>query len=84
VPAAQVHERLPVVEQQGIYLDLPKKPLPGQRRPPCGKYGIVINSGCWVRPGSAPPPCGPLFYEWQNGCYAPMLDASLPPTSEQP
>lgn len=74
----------PVAQQHGLKLNLPKGLLPGQRKPPCGKYAVEINGGCWVRPGDSPPPCGPFLYEWKNGCYSPLMDLPRPPTSDPP
>jgi predicted Ser/Thr protein kinase len=74
----------PVEVQRWLGRDMPKKPLPGQRQSPCGKYEIEINGGCWARPPDAVPPCGPGFYTWQNGCYAPTYDSQRPPTADQP
>ncbi len=82
--AERVSSSPPGAEQHGLRLNIPKDPLPGQRRPPCGKYVIEINGGCWVRPGDASPPCGPVLYEWKNGCYAPLLGPPRPPTSDPP
>ncbi len=64
--------------------DMPKKPLPGQRQPPCEKPEIELNGGCWVLPSNATPPCGARSYEWKNGCYWPSFDSPRPSTSEQP
>jgi hypothetical protein len=84
VLAQQEDEGRLVSKQHGVFLDLPKKPLLGQRRPPCGKYEFAINGGCWVRPGEAPPPCGSVLYEWNNGCYSPTFTPPRSPTAEQP
>jgi hypothetical protein len=65
--------------------DLPKQPLPGQRRPPCQRKGAkVIQGGCWILQAAVEPPCGPSEYEWQGAYYAPMRDSTRPPTSEKP
>ncbi|MFL5348737.1 MAG: serine/threonine-protein kinase [Hyalangium sp.] len=74
----------PVAEQHGLRLSIPKEPLPGQRKAPCGKYEVEINGGCWVRPPNATPPCGSGLYEWKTGCFAPTFEPQRPPTSEQP
>jgi hypothetical protein len=65
--------------------DLPKQPLPRQRRPPCQQKGAKeIQGGCWIRIGDVEPPCGHNNYEWQGACYYPILDESRVPTSEKP
>jgi hypothetical protein len=82
---ARVGEEPPhVSEQQGFRLNLPDNPLPGQRRPPCGKREIEINGGCWVFLVKMEPPCGPRIYEWRQGCYWPAFDTAPPPTSGPP
>jgi hypothetical protein len=73
-----------VSEQQGLRLNLPKTPLPSQRRPPCAKREIEINGGCWVFLVNMEPPCGPRIYEWKQGCYLPTFDPAPPPTSDPP
>ncbi len=73
-----------VSEQQGLRLNLPKNPLPGQRRPPCAKREVEINGGCWVVLVNMEPPCGPRIYEWKQGCYWPAFDTAPPPTSDPP
>ncbi|ADO68473.1 Serine/threonine protein kinase [Stigmatella aurantiaca DW4/3-1] len=67
--------------QGGFYLDLPKKPFPGQHRPPCAKPQIEINGGCWARFSDATPPCGSGAYEWKKGCYWPIIGPPRPSTS---
>jgi hypothetical protein len=85
VPPTRVGEEPPhVSEQQGLRLNLPDNPLPGQRRPPCSKREIEINGGCWVLLVKMEPPCGPRIYEWKQGCYWPAFDAAPPPTSDPP
>ncbi|EAU62951.1 protein kinase [Stigmatella aurantiaca DW4/3-1] len=70
--------------QDGILLDIPKKPLLGQSRPPCDKPEIEINEGCWVRLLDASPPCGERRYEWKGKCYKPMINPPRPSTSISP
>jgi serine/threonine protein kinase len=85
VPATRVGEEPPLMsEQQGLRLNLPKNPLPGQRRPPCSKREIEINGGCWVLQVNMEPPCGPRIYEWKKGCYLPTSDPAQQPTSDPP
>ncbi|SEU07779.1 serine/threonine protein kinase [Stigmatella erecta] len=83
VPGAGSEESLEFV-QEGILLDIPKKPLPGQSRPPCDKPEVEINEGCWVRLLDAAPPCGDRRYEWKGKCYKPTVDPPRPSTSDPP
>ncbi|MDY7226826.1 serine/threonine-protein kinase [Hyalangium rubrum] len=71
-------------ERSGIGLNMPKKPIPGQRRPPCEKPEVEINGGCWIALRDAVSPCGDRSYEWQKGCYLPMFEAPQPSTSDPP
>ncbi|SET80660.1 serine/threonine-protein kinase [Stigmatella erecta] len=64
--------------------DMPKKPLPGQRRPPCGKHASEINGGCWSRSDTAVPPCGDELADWKGACYWPILKLPFPATSDTP
>ncbi|WP_225411995.1 serine/threonine-protein kinase [Stigmatella hybrida] len=72
---------LPKVEQGGIGFDMPKKPFPGQHRPPCAKPEIKINEGCWIALAEELPPCGAHAYEWKGKCYRPTFDPPPPSTS---
>jgi eukaryotic-like serine/threonine-protein kinase len=67
-----------------IGLDVPKKPLPGQARPPCRKRELEINDGCWSLPREATPPCEDRSYEWRGVCYYPVLALVPSGNSEQP
>jgi hypothetical protein len=75
---AEVRESRP----GGVTLQMLKKPMPGQRLPPCKYPAVAINGGCWGRIADAKPPCGDEAYEWENGCYWPAWITGRPPTSE--
>jgi hypothetical protein len=67
---------------EGINLEVPKTPLPGQVRSPCKKWQAAeIHGGCWRRPEESTPPCRPGDYEWQGVCYYPVLAPTPPATS---
>ncbi|MDY7230758.1 serine/threonine protein kinase [Hyalangium rubrum] len=73
----------------GISLDVPPKPLPGQRRPDstgqCRRRGeMTINDGCWVQVAGVSPPCDEGQYEWMGRCYSPVYAPLRQPTSKQP
>ncbi len=65
--------------------EIPKQPLPGQRRPPCRYSGeLIINGGCWKHVAKSKPPCGDEEYEWQGSCYDAAFERPRPPTSTKP
>ncbi|MDY7226944.1 serine/threonine protein kinase [Hyalangium rubrum] len=74
----------PAPKPETITLEVPKEPLPGQRKPPCGKRTMAINGGCWVRPDDPALPCEEGAYEWKGACYYPVFAPRPPPTSESP
>jgi serine/threonine protein kinase len=62
---------------------LPKKPAPGQRRPPCEPvYQRSINGLCWWSMPK-PPPCNDAF-EHEGKCYTAVIPSTHMPTSEEP
>ncbi|HYH94932.1 serine/threonine-protein kinase [Hyalangium sp.] len=64
---------------------LPEKPLPGQRTPPCNKFGEVeLRDGCWYLLGAAKPPCKDDAYDWKGACYLPSFPPQRQPTSKPP
>ncbi len=68
----------------GLRAEVPKKPRPGQARPPCKERGTVqINGGCWWGRPEATPPCRDGEYEWEGRCFYPALPPDPPATSEQ-
>ncbi|ADO74780.1 serine/threonine-protein kinase [Stigmatella aurantiaca] len=68
---------------RGLSLDMPKEPLPGQRRPPCPRPQIGIRGGCWFEL-RATPPCGEGAYAWKDACYSPVPAPQRPNTSDKP
>ncbi|MDC0712332.1 serine/threonine-protein kinase [Stigmatella sp. ncwal1] len=73
----------PISARGGIGLEIPKKPLPGQRRPPCGRPKIEINGGCWLELLDVAPPCDAESYLYKGKCYEPLGLLSRPETSGQ-
>jgi eukaryotic-like serine/threonine-protein kinase len=67
-----------------ISLEMPKEPLPGQRRAPCGRGEVEIHGGCWVRWPDLSPPCGEKAYEWKGACYLPFTGGVRVPTTQKP
>jgi predicted Ser/Thr protein kinase len=76
--------RVPEPERGGFGRELPRKPLPGQRRPPCMKHEFEIHGACWLRQGEVTPPCMGGYYAWKDGCYWPVIPPQPPATSEEP
>ncbi|MDY7225409.1 serine/threonine-protein kinase [Hyalangium rubrum] len=73
------------VELRAVSLDVPSRPLKGQKRAPCESRELVeINGGCWVHGGGLKPPCDRDWYEWEGRCYWPFMVRERPPTSEEP
>ncbi|SEU38344.1 hypothetical protein SAMN05443639_12664 [Stigmatella erecta] len=71
-------------EPSGLALEMPKAPLPGQRRPPCPRFQINIHGGCWLEVTQASPPCGEHYYDWKGACYSPTSAPPRPSTSDKP
>jgi hypothetical protein len=81
---AAVTPSKPALARVGVGLDMPKEPLPGQRRMPCkARYEVGIRDGCWVLLGNMKPPCVDS-YDWQGVCYAPSYPPERPASSEEP
>jgi hypothetical protein len=74
----------PSSEPGGLHLEMPKEPLPGQRRPPCPGYQTNIRGGCWVEVARGTPPCGEGAYDWKGACYYPVFAPPRPNTSDTP
>jgi hypothetical protein len=75
----------PSADNESINREMPKEPLPGQRRTPCkADYEVPIGGGCWVLLGNKKPPCGKDAYESKGGCYAPSYPPGRPATSGTP
>ncbi len=68
--------------QEGVSLEVPKEPRPGQRRPPCKPPAVAINGGCWRLQVDDPPPCDDDVYAWGNKCYLPLYVTSRTHNSE--
>lgn len=68
-----------------IAMEMPKKPLPGQRRPPCApRMEIAIRGGCWVKVADEVAPCGDNAFDYEGACYMPSFTLPRPSTSEPP
>jgi hypothetical protein len=81
--APRQESALPKTEQ-GLRREMPKKPLPEQRRAPCRRHETEIHGLCWLRLQDARPPCGDTYYDWKDGCHWPAPTPPRPPTSEPP
>lgn len=83
LPAATVASS-PASASKTIGVDLPARPLDGQRRPPCAKGEVEIRGGCWGELKLRPPNCLERSYEWRGGCYMPIMLTPPPANSDQP
>ncbi|SES94286.1 hypothetical protein [Stigmatella erecta] len=84
VEEAPMPSMAPSSEPGGLHLEMPKEPLPGQRRPPCPGYQTNIRGGCWVEGARGTPPCGEGAYDWKGACYYPVFVPPRPHTSDTP
>ncbi|MCY1023398.1 serine/threonine protein kinase [Pyxidicoccus sp. MSG2] len=79
-------ERAPSV-WASIAVELPPKPIPGQRRPDgkghCpGKVHVAINGGCWRKVPVELKECDDWDgFEYKGECYQPVLTPTRPSTS---
>ena len=69
-----------------IAVDLPPRPVPGQRRPDANgrcriKEQVPINGGCWIKLLVELKNCGEAGYIYKGGCYVPSIPPARPPTS---
>jgi eukaryotic-like serine/threonine-protein kinase len=67
-----------------LALPMPKKPFPGQRKPPCRPYSeIALIGACWtvIR---LEPPCRNEGFEVDKMCVIAAFDGPTPNTSQQP
>ena len=76
-------------KKPGVSLPLPEKPLPGQNKPPCKRFGEVeIRGGCWHHLANAVPPCQEegkeVAYAWKGACYWLSYPRGREPTSNPP
>jgi len=70
-------------EQQSVEAEMPTKPRPGQKRPPCdSRWEVELHGACWYPHTTVSPPCGTGEYEWQGACYYPVRTTARPTTSE--
>lgn len=71
---------------EGIALDMPQHPLPGQLRPDANgrchtKGQVAINGGCWLRIALDADDCEEDGYVYRDKCYVAVFLPSRPPTS---
>jgi hypothetical protein len=81
-------EREESADKEPIAQEIPKQPLPGQRRPDakgrCPNRQVAINGGCWAKVDAAPEDCHGNMYLYQGSCYLPMFTRGRVPTSAPP
>jgi serine/threonine protein kinase len=68
---ARVSSALSPSSTVGVGLDLPHRPLPGQRRPPCRPPELEIRGGCWLKIEASTWECTEVGYSWKLGCFVP-------------
>jgi hypothetical protein len=72
------------VPAYGLGLPMPKKPTPGQRKPPCHPTAEVESLGaCWALL-SLKPPCDGFGYELDGRCVIASFDSPRQPASDPP
>jgi serine/threonine-protein kinase len=69
-----------------ITLEIPPKPLPGQRRADANgrcplKGQVSIHGGCWIKLPVEPKDCEEEGFIYKGGCYVPVLARARPHTS---
>jgi len=79
----------PPIAEGGIRREMPDKPLPGQKHPPCNhRVAVVLNGGCWrlLASGTDKASCDAADeYQYAGRCYVPLMTNSVRvPTSEDP
>ncbi len=78
----------PTTQSKAFAEEVPKKPLEGQRRPPCASFQKEIHGGCWfavydVEEGiHKEEPCEEKTFSHEGKCYLPSYARARPPTSE--
>jgi hypothetical protein len=78
-------EREKTATGEPIAQEMPKQPLPRQRRPDskgrCPNRQVAINGGCWTKVDAAPEDCAENMYLYQGGCYLPMFTRGRVPAA---
>lgn len=78
---------------RGLGLDMPRKPFPGQKLPPCiANFEVEIElaqgqkatRSCWFKVDVSAASCKAHGYEYRGGCYAPSYPPPKVPQSERP
>jgi serine/threonine protein kinase len=69
-----------------IALEVPPKPLPGQRRPDANgrcpsKLQVAMNGACWLRMVADTKECDQDSYAYKGACYFPVFLPTRVPTS---
>jgi hypothetical protein len=69
-----------------IALEMPPKPIPGQRRPDAtgrcpGRMQVSIHGGCWYKVVADLKDCEEDGYVYKGGCYLPAYPLPRPATS---